>query len=162
MKTRITVCCFLCLLFLPVFSFAQAGLGVGSQGVVFKTGADAKYALVSRLGFQLGSGGAVRPQINLVGRMVNELKAKLYGGIGAGASLLAEADVLPDGSIDSIEYFLLRAPLGVEYFPFQTKHFSITAETGLDYFVADNRTDRRGNIQFSGLLEITFYFAKNR
>lgn len=147
------------LLYLTIASsltFAQAGLGIGSQGLLIKSSPDAKYAFMGRLGFQLGTDISIRPQINVIGRIINELNAKLYSGVGAGFLLF------PNRENNSYEYFLIRAPLGVEWFPFQGKLFSVTIETGLDYFVADSRTNDQGNIQFGGLAELTFYVGRNR
>jgi len=149
----------LCCCGLIASCFGQIGLGLGSQGLLFKTAPDSRYSFTARAGFQLGAQTVFRPQISFTGRMVNEVKAKLYAGVGAGFSLLAEDDPNTFAQ-DTYQYFLLYAPLGFEFFPFQSKLFSVTVETGLDFFISDNRVGNQGYLKQRGLVELTFYFSK--
>lgn len=127
---------------------AQVGLGVGSSGLAVKTAPDGKFGFIGRLNFNVGSNNIIVPQLNLIRRFVNEEKAKFYGGVGVTSTMNLDG-------FDPVNSLGLRVPLGIEYFPFETKPFSIGAEGGLTF----NAGERYGIVGFTSLVELTFYLG---
>lgn len=144
---------FLLILVAMVASFhfvkAQPGLGVGSSGLAVKTGPTSKFGFIGRLYFEVGSNNFIVPQVNLIRRFVNEEKAKFYGGIGLNAAI-----TIDEGFTYSSTG--LRVPLGIEYFPFESKPFSIAVEGGLLL----NTAEEYNTLGFTSLVELTFYPGK--
>jgi hypothetical protein len=132
------------------FTFAQIGLGLGSSGFNLKTSPDKGLGLIVRTNFRIGNDVVFIPEINGIKRFVNEDKAKLYMGVGLGSYILA------DRSFDQFNTIYLKVPVGIEYFPFESKRFSLTAETGLGFFFSEAET----SLNFLSLLELTFYLQK--
>jgi hypothetical protein len=132
------------------FSFAQIGLGLGSSGFNLKTSPDKNLGLIFRTNFRVGNDILVIPEINGIKRLVNEEKAKLYLGVGVGSYILA------DRSFDRFNTVYVKVPVGIEYFPFESKRFSLTAETGLGFF----NSEAENSLNFLSLLELTFYLQK--
>jgi hypothetical protein len=106
---------------------AQVGLGLGSAGFNLKTSPDKNLGLIFRTNFRVGNDILVIPKINGIKRFINEDKAKLYLGIGVGSYILA------DQSFDQINTIYAKVPVGIEYFPFERKKFSLSAETNLGF-----------------------------
>lgn len=131
-------------------SLAQIGLGLGSSGFNLKTSPDKNVGLIVRTNLRIGNSVLFIPEINVIKRFVNEDKAKLYGGLGVGSVIHA------DQSFDQFNTIFLKVPLGIEYFPFESKRFSLSAETGLGFFFSEAET----SVNFLSILELTFYLNK--
>lgn len=140
-------------LFLFVASFtltyAQIGLGIGSSGFNLKTSPDKTLGLIVRTNFIIANNSFFNPEINGIKRLVNEEKTKLYLGVGLGSIIGFE-------SFDNINSVFVKLPVGIEYFPFESKRISLTAETGLDFSFAENNN----SLGFLSIIEITFYLNK--
>jgi hypothetical protein len=132
------------------FTFAQIGLGLGSSGFNLKTSPDKNLGLIVRTNFRIGNDVLIVPEINGIKRLVNEDKTKLYLGVGVGSYIRA------DRSFDRINTIYAKVPVGIEYFPFENKRFSLTAETGLGLFFSEAES----SLNFLSLLELTFYLQK--
>jgi hypothetical protein len=137
--------------FVASFHFveAQPGLGVGSSGLTVKTSPTGKFGFIGRLYFDVGSNNFIVPQVNLIRWFINEEKAKFYGGFGLNAAITID---------DGFNYSStgLRLPLGIEYFPFESKPFSIAVEGGLLL----NTAEDYNTLGFTSLVELTFYLGK--
>jgi hypothetical protein len=131
------------------FAQAQVGLGIGSSGLAIKTSPTGKFGFIGRLYFDVGSNNFIVPQVNLIRRFVNEEKAKFYGGVGLSSSINIDEG-------DTFNAIGLRVPLGIEYFPFESKPFSIAVEGGLLL----NTAERYSTLGFTSLVELTFYPGK--
>lgn len=131
-------------------SFAQIGLGLGSSGFNLKTSPDKNFGLIARTNLRLGDSFIVIPEINGIKRFINEDKAKLYGGLGIGSVIAV------DRSFDQFNTIYFKLPVGIEYFPFESKRFSLTAETGLGFFFSEAES----SVSFLSTLELTFYLSK--
>jgi hypothetical protein len=140
-------------LFLLITSFtltyAQIGLGIGSSGFNLKTSPDKTLGLIARSNFIIANNSFFIPEINGIKRLVNEEKTKLYLGVGLGSVIGFE-------SFDNINSIFAKVPVGIEYFPFESKRISLTAETGLNFSFAEHNN----SLGFLGILEITFYLNK--
>ncbi len=128
---------------------AQVGLGIGSSGFNLKTSPDKNLGLIVRTNFFISNRSLLNPEINGIKRLVNEEKTKLYLGMGVGGVIGFE-------SFDNINSVFAKIPVGIEYFPFESKRISLTAETGLDFSFAENNN----SLGFLSILEITFYLKK--
>lgn len=128
---------------------AQIGLGIGSSGFNLKTSPNKNLGLIARTYFFVSNRSLLNPEINGIKRLVNEDKTKLYMGVGVGGVIGFE-------SFDNINSIFVKIPVGIEYFPFESKRISLTAETGLDFTFAENNN----SLGFLSILEITFYLKK--
>ncbi len=141
-------------LFLPLFllitsftlSYALIGLGIGSSGFNLKTSPEKDLGLIVRTNFLIANNSLFIPEINGIRRIINEDKTKLYLGVGVGSVIRFE-------SFDNINSIFAKLPVGIEYFPFESKRISLTAETGLNFSFAENNN----SLGILSILEITFY-----
>ena len=150
MKTR----SFLVLLFIFSCSFvnaqSQLGIGVGSRGVVVKSSPTQKFRYSLRFEPNGDFYFAYNADLDVGLNLIREEKAIFYLNFGGGVNTY-------DTNSQDAEYYFLKLPVGVEYFPFERKNISIAIEA----FPSINFSWYRFEVQnviFDGLVEIAYYF----
>ena len=131
------------------FAHGQSvGLGIGSGGLVVKSNPNNDWRFAGRLNLQLYSEASiVIPSVMVVRQVVQEERAKFYLGGELGVQFITEADDTP---------FVVRTPIGVEYFPFENTPISATVEGGLNLFLEPENTI----FYLSSLVEVAYYFGR--
>ena len=137
------------------FAHGQSvGLGIGSStltsngGLVLKSNPQNDWRFAGRFNVQLiESFSIIQPSLMIAYQIVNEEKAKFFLGGEVGLQFITESDVTPA---------LIRIPIGVEYFPFESVPISATIDSGPSLYLQDE-----SSVFFiTSLLEITYYFGK--
>ena len=131
------------------FAHGQSvGLGIGSGGLVVKSNPNNDWRFAGRLNLQLYSEASiVIPSVMVVRQVVQEERAKFYLGGELGVQFITEADDTP---------FVVRTPIGVEYFPFENTPISATVEGGLNLYLEPENSI----FYFSSLVEVAYYFGR--
>jgi hypothetical protein len=128
---------------------AQAGLGLGSNGLNFKSSAQAKNALVVRgniLVFDDGPQGFI--EAGWLHRFLQEEKARLYLGASLGTGF----------GENSGGFQRLMLPFGVEYFPFTTRTVGLNFEGGPQFLLVSETF----GVGLAWQIEFTYYFKRKQ
>lgn len=133
------------------------GIGIGTEGVAFKTYNDKALSYIGRIG--LGAGYSLesydlslKTSQNLAINFLRSEDYRMYFGLGFDffyrQNFRANDDVLNA----LIEF---HAPVGIELFPFEKKNLSLAVESTLTFSRSATLTE---NIR--GLIELSYYFNK--
>jgi hypothetical protein len=144
---------FFCWLSLAPLTFAQVGLGVGSNGLNFKTSAQSRYFFLAR-GYVLtfAEGNPVgSASVGLMHRFLREEKARMYYGATIGTSF-------GNGNSELGQTQRFTIPFGVEYLPFESRLISLSLEGGPSAF----RVAETYGLTLGWNVEFTYYFARKR
>ncbi|MCU0451129.1 MAG: hypothetical protein MUC97_15035 [Bernardetiaceae bacterium] len=148
--------CLLVLLFLASTQLAQAqvGLGLGLEGLNFKSSAQARHVFMARGRLAINSSDLVGfVEAGWFYRAIKEEKARLYLGASFGSTFGAE-----NSETGNVRQFSM--PVGVEYFPFTTRVIGLNLEAGPRIFF--DKYMEPMYLGIGGTIEFTYYFARRK